>query len=187
MIATPTVQEKLVTGEELLAMGDIGRTELIDGRIVSMSPTGGQHGYLEVEFVAALDRFNRARKLGWVFSGEVGIYVRRNPDRIRAADVAFVSRDRLARRPRREFLSIAPELVVEIVSPSDRWDELRQKIQDYFSIGVERVWVCEPEQQDILVYRAPDAYTRVGMDETLHGDGILQDFQLRVAEIFADE
>lgn len=186
-MATRTVQEKLITGEELLAMGDIGRTELIDGRIVYMSPTGGQHGYLEVEFVAALDRFTRARKLGWVFSGEVGIYVRRNPDRIRAADVAFVSRNRLARRPRREFLSVAPELVVEIVSPSDRWDELRQKIQDYFSIGVERVWVCEPEQQDILVYRAPDEYVRVGDNETLKGEGVLSEFELRVSELFAEE
>jgi Uma2 family endonuclease len=187
MIATPAVQEKLVTGEELLAMGDIGRAELIDGRIIYMSPTGGQHGFLEVEFVAALDRFNRVRKLGWVFSGEVGIYIRRNPDRIRAADVVFVSRARLARRPRREFLNIAPELVVEIVSPSDRWDEIRQKLQDYFSIGVERVWVCEPEQQDILVYRAPDEYIRVGTDETLRGEGVLNGFELRVSELFAED
>ncbi len=181
------VQEKLITGEELLEMGDIGPAELIDGRIVLMSPTGGEHGYLEQTLSSRLDQFVRARKVGWVLSGEVGIYIRRNPDRIRAADVAVVSREPSPLRALRGYLTFAPILVVEIVSPSDRWDDIRQKIEDYFSIGVERVWICEPELQDILVFRSPLEFTKIQSDEILRGEGILSGFELRLAELFEVE
>lgn len=187
MIASsPAVGQKLITGEELLAMGDIESTELIDGRIVYLSPTSGGHGYEELEVGALLRSFVRPRKLGWVLTGEVGIYVRRNPDRIRAADVAFVSRQRMSTRPKQGFLTIAPELVVEIVSPGDLWEDLQQKIEDYFSIGVERLWIVEPDKKDVLVYRSTTDLAQVRTGETLRGEGILDGFQLSVAELFED-
>lgn len=187
MIAVkPSVQEKLVTGDELLAMGDIGRAELIDGRVFYMPPTSGGHGYHELEIGALLRNFVRPRKLGWVLTGEVGIYIRRNPDTIRAADVAFVSRKQMAERPQRGYLNIAPELVVEVISPSDLWDEIRQKIQDYFSIGVERVWICEPEQRDVLVFCSPQEFQTVGLNDVLKGAGLLEGFELRIADLFEE-
>lgn len=167
-------------------MGDIGRTELIDGRIVYMPPTSGGHGYNELEVAALLRSFVRARKLGWVLTGEVGIYIRRNPDRIRAADVAFVSRERLPTRPKHGYLTIAPELVVEIVSPGDYWEDFQQKIEDYFSIGIGRLWIVEPEKKDVLVYRSPTDLTRVRVGETLRGEGVLEGFELPLAELFED-
>lgn len=178
------VAEKLVTGEELLAMGDIGRTELIDGRIVYMPPTSGGHGYFEGGIGAFLDRYVRPRKLGWVLTGEVGIYIRRNPDTIRAADVCFVSRQQVPERPRQGYLQIAPELVVQIISPRDTWEEVQTKLEDYFSIGIQRVWVVHPDQEYILVYRTSTDSTKIGKTQTLRGEGTLEGFNLSLAELF---
>jgi Uma2 family endonuclease len=186
MTATTAPPEiRLVTGEELLAMGDIGPCELIDGRIVPMSPTGAEHGNLEFDLGRLLGNFVAERKLGWVMGGEVGIYIRRNPDRVRGADIAFVSKQRLPHRPHKGFLEVAPELVVEIISPEDRWEDVRQKLEDYFSIGVQRVWVVEPENRAVLVYRSITEMERLGEADTLKGEGVLEGFSLPVADLFA--
>ncbi len=180
------VEERLITGDELFAMGDIGPCELIDGRIVRMSPTGGEHGWLEIELGAELRSFVKERRLGWVLGGEVGVYTRRQPDRVRGADVAFVSRSRSPRRPSKKFLDVAPELVVEVLSPEDRWQDIRPKIEEYFAIGVERVWVVEPENKAILVYSSPTEARRLGHADTLDGEGVLAGFSLPIASLFAD-
>src|SRR5581483_4734502 len=89
----PTTEE-LITGEELFARGDIGRCELVEGKIVMKSPTGGPHGDIEVNIAAQLWIFVRPRKLGRVRGGEPGIYTHRNPDTVRASDVLFISKER---------------------------------------------------------------------------------------------
>ncbi len=175
-----------ITGEELLAMGDIGPCELIDGRIVPMSPTSKEHGSLESRLDRSLGTFVEAHGLGETFVGEVGIYIRRNPDRIRAADFAFVSKERLAQGSAEGFLDVAPELVVEIISPTDRWAEVRQKLEDYFSIGVLRVWLIEPKARDILVHRSPTEMQKLTEADTLRGEGALEGFSLSVSELFAE-
>lgn len=182
LIAPP--ETKLITGEELLEMGDIGPCELIDGRIVPMSPTGGEHGISELNLGSELRSFVRQRQLGWVMTGEVGIYTRRNPDRVRGADVAFISKERLPERPT-GFLEIAPELVVEVISPTDRWQEVHEKIEEYFAIGVNWVWVVEPASQAVRIYRSVTKMQKLSQGDTLTGEGALAGFTLSVAEIFA--
>ncbi len=177
---------KLITGEQLLEMGDIGPCELIDGSIVPMSPTGGEHAYLESYLGSELEHFARQRKLGWVLTGEVGIYTRHNPDRVRGADIAFVSQNRHGHKPRHQFLDIAPDLVVETISPNDAWQEVRQKIEEYFSIGVERVWIVEPETRDVLVYRSTTEMLQLREGDRLAGEGKLEGFELQIADLFAE-
>ncbi|MFQ5676691.1 MAG: Uma2 family endonuclease, partial [bacterium] len=111
------IDSKIITGEELLEMGDIGPCELIEGRIVPMSPAGAKHGRIEVKLVRLLEDFVEARNLGWVMGGEVGIFTKRQPDSVRGADVLFISKKRLTKIPERGFLEVAPELVVEVRSP----------------------------------------------------------------------
>src|SRR5262245_20601726 len=89
----------LITGEELLRRGDVGPCELIDGRIVPISPTAGRHGIIESRLGSALSFLVEQQNLGWVLTGEVGIYIRRNPDRVRGADIVFLSRERWPRVP----------------------------------------------------------------------------------------
>ena len=186
MTAQPTeTTTRLVTGSELLAMGDIGPCELIDGVIVRMSPTGEVHGYIESRLTFFLYRFNQDAQAGWILGGEVGIYIRHNPDRIRGADLAFWSKERLPDGPSTGFSKVAPDLVVEILSPNDRWVELRQKIDDYFSIDVGTLWIVDPEEQAVFVYRSASQRIALRSGDTLAGTGPLTGFTLPVTDLFA--
>lgn len=180
--ANATTETSLVTGDELFEMGDIGPAELIDGRIVPMSPTGGRHGRLELRLGRQLDDYVAERGTGWAVVGEVGIYIRRQPDRVRAADVAVFNKDVLPEAPD-GYISVAPDLAVEIVSPTDRWADIRQKVADYFSIGVERVWVIEPDNQAVLVFRSATEFATLGLGDTLRGEGLLDGFEVAVATL----
>lgn len=184
-MSVPT-EQTLVTAEELLAIGDIGPCELIDGRIIALSPTGGEHGRLESNMAFELHRFAEEKQLGWTLSGEVGILIRKNPDRIRAADVVFISHVRAPNGIPKGFIDLVPDLIVEIVSPTDRWLDMRAKLEDYFSIGTQSVWVVEPDTRSVLVYRSPTEATKLGHHATLRGEDALEGLSLPVKRIFAD-
>jgi Uma2 family endonuclease len=149
----------LITGEELLAMGDIGPSELIEGRLVPISPTKPRHGHYEYRLAKALGDFVDQHNLGEVQVGEVGIYVRRNPDTVRAADILFISHERLVQATPDSFLDVAPELVVEILSPDDRWTQVKKKLRQYFDIGVSVVLVVDPKKRTISLYHSLDRST----------------------------
>lgn len=183
-VITAPPKTKLITGEELLAMGDIGPCELIDGRIVRMTPTGGEHGTVESDLGRHLGNFVADRELGWVMGDEVGIYTRRNPDRVRGADIVFVSKERLPGGPPQGYLEIAPDLVVEIMSPNDSWEDVRDKLEEYFSIGVGWVWIVEPENRAVLVYRSRTDLQIFNEGDTVAGEGVLEGFTLPVASLF---
>ena len=177
----PSAGESLGSCKE----GDIGPCELIDGRIMPISPTGGRHGLIELHLSSAIGIFVEQYRLGWVMTGEVGIYTRRNPDRVHGADVIFLSRERWPDSPPKGFLEVAPDLVVEVMSPSDRWQDVRQKLAEYFAIGVHRVWVVEPENRTVLVFRSTTDLQQFGTEDTLRGEGVLEGFTMAVAELFA--
>lgn len=173
-----------LTGEELAAMDDVGPAELVKGELVRMSPVGHPHGFYEGNFVVALGIFVRKHKLGRVLSGEVGIYTGRNPDTIRAADAAFISNERLAQVQSKSYLDIAPELVVEVLSLDDRWSTINQKIDEYFAIGVQQVWIADPDRRQVYVYHSPTQIERFAVGEELSGGAVLPGFKVPVAELF---
>ena len=72
------------------------------------------------------------------------------------------------------------------MSPEDRWQDVREKLADYFSIGVERVWIVEPRNRKVLVFSSPTNVAEYGEEDTLRGEGILSDFAIEVAELFAE-
>lgn len=176
---------KLITGEELAEMGDIGRCELIEGRIIMRSPTGWLHGNYERRFGQLLGNFVDANNLGHVLVGEVGIYTKRNPDTVRGADAIFISHARLAQLKSTSFLDVAPELVVEVMSPDDRWSEVKQKLREYFDMGVLLVWVADPSDKTVSVYHSLSDVTILEEDENLSGEQLLPGFVLPVKTLFA--
>ena len=187
MSGTGIVADRLITGEDLARMADVGPCELLDGRVVSMAPTGDAHGGVELRFGKALDAHVAPRKLGKVRVGEVGIYIRFDPDRVRAADVLYISNERHARRSReRAFLDVAPEIVVEVLSPQDRAIDLHQKLADYFSVGVRLVWVADPEARIVHAYRSLTDVSAVGMGDLLTAEDILPGFVVTVASLFEE-
>ena len=184
---TPTAPfaDTLLTGEEFALIPGLGRCELVAGRIVTMSPTNWKHGDFVTEIAWHLHSFVKERRLGKVLTGEVGIYVRRDPDYIRGADVVFISSERIAQITSESYLDVAPELVVEVISPGNTWQEMRDKIEEYFAIGVKGVWLVEPERKQVLVYRSPTEMTALDENDTLEGEGLLKGFSLPLAELFA--
>jgi len=185
VVQVPVKEKTLMTGEELFALGDIGPCELVEGVVVKMSPTGEPHGVIEGSFYSALNIFVRQKKLGRVSVGEVGIYVKRNPDTVRGADVAFISNARIAKRGASGFMDIAPDLVVEILSPDDRMSEMLKKLEEYFSIGVRLVWVVDPETESVYAYRSLTDVRHFKKNDSLPGDEALPGFAASVAELFA--
>lgn len=181
---TPEVSAQQISGEELLELGDIGPCELVEGRIVLMRPPGVEHGRIETRLARYLDVFIEEQDSGWVVSGDTGIYIRRNPDTVRGMDIAVISKQRLPVVPSTGYLEVAPDVVVEIVSPSDRWQDIEDKISEYFSVDVEQVWVVHPRQQAVYVYRSRSERQVFERDTTLEGAGVLAGFRLAVAALF---
>ncbi|HSD26390.1 MAG TPA: Uma2 family endonuclease [Vicinamibacteria bacterium] len=183
---TPT-GAKPITGEELALLPDVGPCELVEGRIVPMSPAGGEHGRIEFNFGEAIAAFARSRKLGRVLVGEVGIFTHRAPDTVRGADLAYLSNETYARLgSKRGFLDVAPDLVVEVLSPRDSAAGLTRKLREYFAIGVRLVWVADPDARAVLAYRSLTDVREFRENDRLSGDDVLPGFEVPVASLFEE-
>jgi Uma2 family endonuclease len=179
------IETALMTGEELLALGDIGPCELLEGMLVKMSPTKPRHGWHEYRLARAIGDFVETQNLGQVQVGEVGIYIRRSPDTVRAADVLFISHRRLAQATPDSFLDVAPELVAEILSPDDRPGQVKRKVREYFGAGVLVVLVVDPVRRTVTAHHASGAVRKYRTGDTVTLPEVLPGFTLSVAALFA--
>ncbi len=176
----------LITAEQFFEMSlpDV-RAELVDGEVVLMSPPGFEHGDIALFLGSRLRQFADARGLGRVVS-EVGFVLRRNPDLVRAPDVAFISQEKLEALGRtRKFWPGAPDLAVEVLSPDDRPSEILRKVGEYLEAGTRLVWVVSPESQTISAYRSLERVRVYGASDELSGEDVLPGFRLKVSEIFS--
>jgi len=134
---------------------------------------------------ARLFGFVEPRNLGAVYSGDPGFLIARDPDTVRAPDVAFVQAERVPAEPVRGYFEGAPDLAVEILSPNDLASQVLDKVHQWLEAGCLIVWVVDPEKKTVTVYEAPDrAVTLVEGDELCGGD-LLPGLRLPVAELFA--
>jgi Uma2 family endonuclease len=177
-----TQATKLVTAEELFEMGDIGRCELIDGEIVRMSPSGAEHGNVAGNVLAVVREFVKRRRLGRVFAAETGFKLA--PRRVRAPDVAFVRADRVAGGIPRKFFEGAPDLAVEVVSPSDTSLEVKAKVEDWLSRGTRSCWVVDPKTRLVVVHHPGGQVMRFDEKGLLRDEDVLPGFSVPVAEVF---
>lgn len=150
-----------------------------------MSPPGFRHAVVAQRIAMALGTWVAARELGEVV-GESGFTLERDPDTVVAPDVAFLRADRLP-PPERDvgFVPAAPDLAVEVVSPSQSLRRVEEKVRIYLRAGTPLVWVAHPGKRTVTVY-APDAEPRtLSKREELDGGDVLPGFALPVSEIFA--
>ena len=181
---SPIAEDRLITGEEAMALGDIGPFEIIEGKLVFISPIGRPHALIGSRLDRIIGGYVHEHQLGEVYVGEIGIWIRRNPDTARAADLAFIAAARLAQLKPEGYLNLAPDLVVEIMSPDDRWSEVRKKLRDYFSIGVKLVWVIEADTRTVTAYRSMTDVREYTSDQFLKAEDILPGLSLLVQQIF---
>jgi Uma2 family endonuclease len=144
---------KPITAEELYAMGDIGRCELVKGEIIHMAPAGADHGDIAGEMFGLIWGFVKEHQLGKVYAAETGFTIKRKPDTVRAPDVAFVRSDRVPPPGKRGFFDGFPDLAIEGVSFNDLASELSEKVEDWLAAGTTSVWVVDPRTRTIDVYR----------------------------------
>jgi Uma2 family endonuclease len=178
---------QLTTIEDVAQLGDKpGRFDLIRGELICMSPSGARHGIISARIAAFLIAHTNVSNLGSVFGAETGFVLSRNPDVLLAPDVAFVRKERLPEDDELDgYLEIAPDLVVEIVSPSDRLRDVSDKVMEYLQAGVGLVWVVEPRRKLVNVY-LPDYTSRILTgDDELDGGDVLPGFRLPLSGIFA--
>ena len=171
----------LMTAQKLLDIPD-KRAELVRGVLVVREPPGLRHGRVAVNLAVCLAGHVRVHDLGQVYV-ESGFTLARDPDTVRGPDVAFISGARLPDPEPVGYSDIAPDLVVEIVSPTDRPGELLAKVADWLSAGTRIVWVIDPERRLARVYRHDGTEQIVNADQTLDGEEVLPGFTCRLASV----
>lgn len=175
-----------LTPEDLLAMPDAGRFELIDGDLVERKMSA-LSSLIAAEICFFLISHCKERGLGWVLDSEVGYKCFTwDPRKLRRADVSFLSAARysLDRLSREGQVSIAPDLAVEVISPGDEVAELNRKLDDYRRAGVRLVWVIDPGTRIVDVHALDGTIVRLHEGDELNGGDVVTGFRCPVASLF---
>jgi Uma2 family endonuclease len=169
---------------EQLPDDDRYRTDLVRGQLVREPQPGEEHGLLEVRLSHRLYEFVEAQGLGIVL-GPVGYRLEEEPPTVRAPDLSFLSHARLeGGYPVRRFRRIAPDLAVEIVSPSNRTRDLVEKAHQFLDAGSRLVWVVNPLRRTVTVHRSRSDVAVLRVEDTLEGEDVLPGLRLPVAWLF---
>ena len=188
--------EKPVTAHEFWLMQSQfknERTRLIDGKVIRMAPASFEHGIQSMELGSVLRNHVKKHKLGIACGAETGF--RLDAKNVLAPDVAFVAKERLlenqdliGRNIRYDkFLPFAPNLAVEVVSPSERAGEIKSKVKTWLNFGVDAVWVVYPKSREVHVHARAMSTQVFTEADTLDGGDVLPGFTCKVKEIFADD
>jgi Uma2 family endonuclease len=183
---TVTEQRTLLNADEFFRLysGKEGDYELVRGELIEMPPPGGVHGGVAVNIASALHTHVRQHDLGRVVV-ESGFTLEREPDTVRGPDVAFIMKEHLSSEGLpRAFVERAPDLAVEVVSPSDTAAQLENKVHDYLRSGTQQVWLVYPDSRRVVVY-GPEGVARwYGEGDTLQGRDLLPGFSMPLGEFF---
>ena len=180
-----------MTAEEFALLPDPPggeQMELVRGRVKFAPPADTGHGERAFLIGVALYAFARKHGLG-IVTGEGGYRLASGPDVVRAPDAAFLATERIPLGlPDEGYFDGAPNLAVEVISPTDKDADIAEKVLDYLTFGTERVWVVRPGLRTVTVHRpGGDAHTYTITDTLTSADAAFSvtGFTLPVAELFA--
>jgi len=174
--------------ERLCLAGEIGPSELVDGEIIMMAPGGFEHSFTSNRVGMMLSNFVVGRKLGRVLANEAGIHLDKEKGRSCGADVVFISYKRIPREERpRGFLTIPPELIVEVLPDDGSWTDMEKKVDEYHAFGVEMVWVADPNTRTVKLYPRGGEARIVHDGSELDGAPVLPGFKVPVAKFFDED
>ncbi|MFL5331439.1 MAG: Uma2 family endonuclease [Gemmataceae bacterium] len=182
-----TQTPKLLTAEEFAKAHGGEYVELIDGEVKELPVPKTPHGCVANLVAYYLTQHILQNDLGRVASNDTFVLVRRNPDRVRGADVAFWS---YARVPKEailpDIIGPPPELIAEVRSPSDRWVEVLAKVNEYLQAGVNVVVVLDPAAWAATVFRPDELPQVIHNGDALTIPDILPGFSVTLSQLFRD-
>ncbi|MBI4639744.1 MAG: Uma2 family endonuclease [Candidatus Tectomicrobia bacterium] len=177
---------QLMTAEDLLRMPDDGfRYELVSGELRRMPPAGHTHGRIAATVTGSLVQHVATNKLGTVYAAETGFKLAANPGHVRAPDVAFIRRERVIEVGEIEgYWPGAPDLVVEVVSPSDSYSEVEEKVFDWLEAGTRMVIVINSRRRAVTVYHSLTDIIVLKENDTLDGGKVVPGWTMPVRDLF---
>ncbi|MFM9105882.1 MAG: Uma2 family endonuclease, partial [Chloroflexota bacterium] len=173
----------LLTADELLALPESEQGELIRGDLQPMSPNSFDHALLTGRLNLALLLWARDTGAGTV-GNELGFILAHDPDTVLAPDIFFLTAARVPARGTPGFLALAPDLAVEVLSPSNSASAILEKVRIYLGAGVRLVWIVDPETNTLTEYPAGAAPRSLTAADTLDGGDVLPGFSLELEPLF---
>lgn len=188
--AMGSIVQQLMTAEEFLEWTLREENwdrhfELQRGEVIEMPPPGKYHGFICANIVRLLGNYAAQQKSGYVCSNDSGVVTERNPDSVRGPDISYFVDSQTAAEMERGYPETPPRLAVEVLSPSDRFNPMMQRVGELLLAGVGMVWVVDPEGRDISVCRSGQAPQLLSATETLTAEDILPGFACPTTQIFA--
>ena len=171
------------TLEDLMRMPEDGyKYELVDGEIIA-SPTGVYHSAVSAQIIHLLKSFLEEHPMGTVMTPDVGINF--PGGNLRSPDVTFVKTEKLpGGLPPRGFGDFVPDLAVEVLSPSDNRREMADKIGEYIECGVPLIWLVDPDDKSVTIFRSLTDVQRLESSDTISGEPVLPGFSCPVSRFF---
>jgi Uma2 family endonuclease len=180
----PPTGAGILTADELLYLHLPDRqTELVRGNLIVRELPGYRHGAVASEIARLIANHAHDHGLGIVVAAKTGFKLFANPDTVRAADAAFLSYDRAPAPPPVGYPSLAPDLVVEVLSPNDRAGEVQSKVSDWLNAGSRVVWVLDPGRRRGIIYRADGSVDLLEEPDALSGEDVLPGFSCPLADV----
>jgi Uma2 family endonuclease len=179
--------QRLLTEADLATLPDDGfRHELQAGLLLAEPRPFLVHAQVQARLIALLHEFVRPRELGQVL-GDGGFLLASDPDTVRGPDVAFVAKARWsAVADKNRFFRGAPDLAIEILSPSNRPGDIHAKVADYLAAGARLVWIVDPKRRTVNVHETLLAPRRLGATDVLDGADVLPGLAITVGTIFEE-
>ncbi|CAN5731997.1 hypothetical protein BH23PLA1_BH23PLA1_33980 [soil metagenome] len=183
MATVQTQRPGRMTVEEFARRPDpVELEELVRGRPVRMNPPKPYHGWICQKVVRILGNHVDEHDLGYVLSNDSGVITERDPDTLRGADIAFYSFARVPRGSlsRTSYLDVVPDLIIEVLSPDDRWPKVLAKVAEYLNAGVGVVGVLDPERRTMHLYEGDQPVRILSEDDELTLPDLLGDFRAAI-------
>jgi Uma2 family endonuclease len=158
--------------------------ELVRGEVIELPPPGERHGVVCSNVNLALSLYVRQRKQGYVICNDTGVLLDRDPDTVRGPDVAYFETSRRYTEMNPKFVEQTPALVVEVWSPNDRPGKMTRRVAGYLRSGVKMVWLIDPEECDVTIYRPGQEDEVYDRTQDLSGGDLLPGFRCAVADLF---
>ncbi|HWL07319.1 MAG TPA: Uma2 family endonuclease [Planctomicrobium sp.] len=179
------VKTSLVTAEIYSGMSFDVPVELVRGEIIEMTNPGARHGIVCSRIAFQLGKWAESQQSWLICTNDSGVLIQHNPDTVRGPGVLVIHQEKLPGGViPKGHLAVAPEVTIEVVSPSDRWDNILEKVSQFLHVGVGEVWVIDPEHRRLHLFKRDDEPTIFNEDQTFKST-LLTGFEIPVKELFS--